>query len=105
VALNTAVEHRLGVIARKQAGGFSANQAVSLPKVNQGRFEEALLPPCSHLVDLSGSSALSNCVIGKFWRTEAELRLLGSPRAPQDAIRGSDKTSGSSCEPRIAWRA
>ena len=41
-----------------------------------------------------GFSALSNYVIGKFGRTEVELRLLGSPRTPQDAIRGSDKTSG-----------
>jgi hypothetical protein len=36
VALNTDVEHRLGVIAQKQAAGFSANEAVSPPKVMSG---------------------------------------------------------------------
>jgi len=91
VALTTAVEHRLGVIARKQAAGFSANQAVLLRKVMSRRR-------CSPLRSLGGPvgclGALSNFVIGKFGRTEGELCLLGSPRAPQDAIRGSDKTSG-----------
>jgi hypothetical protein len=73
-------------------------------RLGKGRFEEALLPPALIGWACRVPPPVSNYVIGKFARTEVELRLLGSSRAPQDAIRGSDKTSGSSCGPRIAWR-
>jgi hypothetical protein len=104
VTLNTDVEHRLGVIARKQAAGFSAKEAVSVPNDMSGPLGGAA-SVCTHRVGLSGSSALSNYVIGNVGRTEVELRLLGSPRAPQDAIRGSDKTFGLVLRPRMPWRA